>query len=319
MIRLGFVGASDIAVNRFIPSAKQVDDLKLQGYASKTDRYSDIFNNNGIVKYKDYKTLIESNEIDAVYISLPPVYHYKYAKQALLNGKHVLLEKPFTINHEHTLDLINIAKEKDLAIHENYMFLFHSQIEYIQKLFSTLECQFININFGFPFKGEKDFRYNNKLGGGAFNDVGGYTVQLARLLLGDKMELISYLKVMNKDFDVDLYGSITYSNQVGQIANLKFGMNNSYKNEIEFWCEKENIKVNRVFTAGADYVPNIEIYDGKNTRVDYLNKDDHFKNSIKHFILSIESDKVKFKNYKSIEDHSKLMKQLKENAKVVYK
>ena len=50
--------------------------------------------------------------------------HHKWAKLALLNGKHVFVEKPSTTSLEDTMDLISVASEKGLALHENYMFVY---------------------------------------------------------------------------------------------------------------------------------------------------------------------------------------------------
>ena len=52
--------------------------------------------------YIGYEALLKESEIDAVYIPLPPALHYKWGKLALENGKHVLMEKPFSINFEQT-------------------------------------------------------------------------------------------------------------------------------------------------------------------------------------------------------------------------
>ena len=79
--------------------------------------------------YDGYKTLIESDYVDAIYLPLPPGLHYKWAKAALDAGKHTLVEKPCTIALANTEDLLNEAGDKGLAVHENYMFAFHDQIE----------------------------------------------------------------------------------------------------------------------------------------------------------------------------------------------
>ena len=64
----------------------------------------------------DVDTIINSSDIEALYIPLPPGLHYKWAKKALEAGKHVLVEKPSTTSLSDTRNLISIAKEKGLAL-----------------------------------------------------------------------------------------------------------------------------------------------------------------------------------------------------------
>ena len=68
--------------------------------------------------YTDYEELLKKTEADTVYIGLVNSAHYPYAKQALLAGKNVILEKPFTGFYEETKELAQIANEKKLFIFE---------------------------------------------------------------------------------------------------------------------------------------------------------------------------------------------------------
>ena len=68
--------------------------------------------------YTDYEELLKKTEADTVYIGLINSAHYPYAKQALLAGKNVILEKPFTGFYEETKELAQIANEKKLFIFE---------------------------------------------------------------------------------------------------------------------------------------------------------------------------------------------------------
>ena len=79
------------------------------------------------------------------------------------------MEKPFTTSLQETERLLTLAAEKRLAVHENYMFLYHSQFAAIQKMIadgSLGEIRLYRMSFGFPMRGQGDFRYNKALGGG---------------------------------------------------------------------------------------------------------------------------------------------------------
>lgn len=68
--------------------------------------------------YTDYAEMLARTDIDFVYVALPNSLHFEAAKQALLAGKNVLLEKPFTSTVEQAAELFALAAERDLFIFE---------------------------------------------------------------------------------------------------------------------------------------------------------------------------------------------------------
>lgn len=83
--------------------------------------------------FSGYRSLLESEEIDAVYLPLPPALHCEWGIRTLEHGKHLLVEKPSTTNVRDTKRLVKTASNDGLALHENYMFQYHTQLEEIQK------------------------------------------------------------------------------------------------------------------------------------------------------------------------------------------
>jgi predicted dehydrogenase len=83
---------------------------------------------------KDPLELIHSKEIDAVAIVTPVLAHYEMAKAALLAGKHVFVEKPFTATSAQARELIDIAARKDLRIMVDHTFLFTGAVRKIKEL-----------------------------------------------------------------------------------------------------------------------------------------------------------------------------------------
>lgn len=78
--------------------------------------------------------LIESSDIDAVAVITPVWTHYELAKAALLNGKHVFVEKPFTSTTAQGEELIEIAAKKNLRIMVDHTFLFTGAVRKIRQL-----------------------------------------------------------------------------------------------------------------------------------------------------------------------------------------
>lgn len=337
MIRIGIICPSEIAFRRFLPALAQCSDFQYVGVAVASEEewfgaeYGEVAADlratvlNGEMKkakafqekyggsiVSGYENLIADKDIDAIYIPLPPALHYEWARKSLNYGKHVLVEKPATIEKKLTDDLIGLAQRQKLALHENYMFVFHEQLKEIKEIVSDGkigDIRIIRIDFGFPQRSRGDFRYIKKLGGGALLDCGGYTLKYAAMLLGDDAHIdcakINYVD----DFDVDLYGSATLSNSKGQVVQLSFGMDNQYKCDLEIWGSKGRLTSGRVLTAQAGFQPTCTLYIGNEQETVALSADDTFLKSLKYFAACVEYGKNRENAYEAIRKQAGLVEQ----------
>lgn len=332
-LRIGVLCPSEIAFRRFMPSVTKIAEVEyvgvavaneeewfgkicqsnnlqiLDGELEKAKRFQELY---GGRIYTSYGDLLSDQAVDAVYIPLPPALHYRWAKKALENKKHVFVEKPSTAAYEDTLDLVNLASSNGLALHENYMFNFHSQIDYIENEMqkgTVGNVRLFRIAFGFPFRGKNDFRYNRQLGGGALLDCGGYTIKLATRLLGGNVQM--HAKQLNyvDGFDVDIFGCATLSNEEGLCAQISFGMDNSYKCELEVWGSTGRIYTNRILTAPAGFNPTVMIQSGNEERTVVLDADDTFEKSIRYFIACISDPETRKASYDSMLLQQRLVEQ----------
>ena len=312
-IHIGVLCPSEIAFRRFIPALKKLDSFEYIGLAAATEReFSGVDSDkvkpsemekaeNFIAMYggkifEGYETLIHSDTVDAVYIPLPPALHYKWGKEVLENGKHLLMEKPFTTSLAETEELLSLAERKGLAVHENYMFLYHSQLAKIKELIAdgTLgELRLIRAAFGFPMRSKVDFRYQKAMGGGALLDCGGYPVRLALELLGETAQVTQSRLVRPEGYEVDLYGNAVLENMDGLCAQVSFGMDNAYQCQLEIWGSNATLIASRIFTAPDSYYPEISIWTGAKQERFRLSADDSFKHSIEQFLSFIVKGKSK--------------------------
>lgn len=330
MKRIGIICPSEIAFRRFLPALKEAGCFDYAGVAiaskeefvGATDeilakeraKAQTFVDNYGGKIYEGYSTLIHSDEVDAIYLPLPPGLHYKWAKKALVAGKHILVEKPCTTALADTEELMKEADEKGLAAHENYMFAFHDQLEAIDDIVKSGEIgdvRLYRIAFGFPMRAQNDFRYNKALGGGALLDCGGYTMKYASILLGPTAQL-KYAQSNNiEGFNVDMYGSAALVNDEGVTAQVAFGMDHNYKCEVEVWCSKGTLYTNRILTAPAGLVPEVIIRKGNEEEKRNLPADDAFKKSILHFCHCIEDAGIRKANYLALLRQAKLVENFK--------
>lgn len=330
MKKIGIICPSEIAFRRFLPALKEAGCFEYAGVAiaskeefvGATDevltkeraKAQTFVDNYGGKIYEGYNTLIHSNDVDAIYLPLPPGLHYKWAKEAVAAGKHILVEKPCTTAQATTEDLLKDAKEKGLAAHENYMFAFHDQLKAVNEIVKSGEIgdvRLYRISFGFPMRAQNDFRYNKALGGGALLDCGGYTFKYASMLLGPTAKM-KYAQSNNIDgFNVDMYGSAALVNDEGVTAQVAFGMDHNYKCEVEVWCSKGTLYTNRILTAPAGYTPEVIIRKGNEEEKRNLAADDAFKKSILHFCKCIDDANTREENYQTLLRQAKLVEDFK--------
>ena len=315
MIKLGVLCPANIAINRFMPALQECNNFQFAGVAVCTEserneaagcnlqqeecairrkeqitKANYIINKYGSKIFYSYQELVLSEEIDAVYIPLPPALHYRWAKRCLQNGKHVLLEKPFTTSVRET----NIITSGRLGAVHLY-----------------------DAKFGFPKRPKGDFRYNKILGGGALLDCGGYLLKCASLFLGDDYRILYAFMGREREFDVDLYGSGTLMNKNSKnIMNIAYGMDYAYRCELRVWGSEAVLETGRFFTAPSQLRPVVSIYtsDGGCEKIE-IGEDDTFQKSIMYFEKCMLNQAEKELAYESIEKQSMRLEEYVEAAK----
>lgn len=315
IIKMGVLGCAEIAYRRFMPAVSLIDTVKVVAVAEEyaPDKLKDFCSTYQLEQERDFVSLLERKDIQAVYIPQPPALHYLWALEALKRGKHVLVEKPATTSMEHTKNLVRMASESKLALHENYMFQYHAQIEEIRNIIRERiigEIRLIRADFGFPMRKAGDFRFNKELGGGALLDAGGYAVKLAVLLLGDTARVetahLSYIP----GFDVDMYGSATISGGNGEVCQIGFGMDSAYQCSLTIWGSKGRLYTNRIFTAPADFTPTIELESASGKEVRQVSPDNHFLHSIEKFVGEIRHENEREESYHAILKQAELIEDI---------
>jgi len=335
-MNVGIICPSEIAFRRFLPSLQKVRELTFSGVAiaspeewvgdgkvtektltiieNERKKAQNFIDNYGGKIYESYQTLITSPEIDIVYLPLPPALHFKWAKMALENGKHAYVEKPFTTNLQDTRELIAIAKENKLVVHENYMFIFHRQLQAVQDLIASGEIGKVRqyrVSFGFPRRAANDFRYNKALGGGALLDAGGYCMKYASWLLGDSARLVCANSYFEPEFEVDIFGSCTMINDEGIVVQMSFGMDCDYKCELEAWGSSGTLTTGRILTAPDGLEPDMVIKHNQEFITKKLPADNAFEKSIRRFYDCLTKDAIREDNYQVIERQSSFVSDFK--------
>lgn len=321
MIRIGILGTANIAERHMIPAILELkEQYALQGIASRKMETADkVAIQFDIQPYEGYDSLINSNNIDVIYIPLPNSLHAEWIEKALINNLHILVEKSLACNLADVDRLNRMASRKNLALVENFQFRFHKQLRVIQNLVSNgnigeLRC--LRSSFGFPpFPDPENIRYKKELGGGSLLDAGAYPLKITQIFLGHDIEVSAANLWYHNKKDVDIWGGAYLRQKNGPLfAEVAFGFDNYYQCNLELWGSNGKITANRIFTSPPGEEPEIilETNNGKKNIV--TESDNHFKNMLLHFYKLIVNNNGLNDEYEQNINQSRLLQELKEKA-----
>ncbi|MBO0866949.1 MAG: Gfo/Idh/MocA family oxidoreductase [Micromonosporaceae bacterium] len=261
-LRFGVLGCADIAVRRTLPAICSHPDTTLTWVASrdpaKAARVADRFG----CRATDYAGLLERDDVDAVYLPLPPSLHLEWGAQVLACGKHLLVEKPLAPDAAQAAELAQLAAESGLVLRDNMTFLHHPVHARVRELVAAGrlgEVRALHAAFCFPPLSNVDIRYSRALAGGALLDAGVYPLRCAQLMLGEQLRVAGAVLREDPDRGVDLSGQALLVSAGGVPASLAFGFEHSYGSWYTLWGSTARLHLDRAFTPPAYRQPVLRI------------------------------------------------------------
>jgi len=134
-VQIGILGCGYWGPN-FVRNFNQINGCSVK-YACDLSRERLLHMKNlypQIMVTRDYKKVLRDNEITAVIVATSATKHFIIAKEALLSGKHVLVEKPITTDLGEAQELIDIAKRKNLKLMVGHTFKFNPGVRKLKAL-----------------------------------------------------------------------------------------------------------------------------------------------------------------------------------------
>jgi predicted dehydrogenase len=134
-INVGVIGTGWCGGIRAVASAASPWVNELHIAEVKEERLKEVADaTNPVTATTDYRKLLENKAIDAVMISTTPEpTHFPIAKESMLAGKHVFLEKPISLELWEAEELIALAKEKKLLFTIGYSQRFNPKFAYVKR------------------------------------------------------------------------------------------------------------------------------------------------------------------------------------------
>ena len=200
--------------------------------------------------YTNKEKIVTKNDFSYVYISSVNSKHYNYSKLALEKNKNVLCEKPICLKIDHLYSLKKIAIKNKKFFFEVIQYIHHPLFLKLKKLINKKtvgKILSVKSTFQIPLKEKKNFRFNNKLGGGALYDVGYYPISSMFTLFESKKIRILKSNLVEEN-KLDIKGNLQASNEDKIVFDLAWGFKSSYENNIKIFGEKGIINVDFIFS-----------------------------------------------------------------------
>lgn len=193
-VRWGILGGARIAKSQFLPGLREAGGGRPSMVASRDLGRAEAFarDNEVDMAVEGYETVVESADIDAVYVALPNSHHAYWTQRTLQAGKVVLCEKPLCVSPAETEAVLQTAATTGALLWEAFVFPFQAQHRRLLELLASGaigEVRELASVFHFHLSGQGDHRLSADLGGGALADVGCYPVRLAQEVL-DTRDLV---------------------------------------------------------------------------------------------------------------------------------
>lgn len=226
-IRLGTIG-SGVIVHSILSNAVKTPGVRLTAvYSRSEEKGRALADQYGAQKvYTALEQLFADEEVNFIYIASPNTLHYPQAKQALLAGKHVILEKPFCTKLSHAKELFAIAAERNLMLIEAVPPSFLPNLDILKRelpkigrirLATATFCQYSS-RYDLLLQGQLPNNFNPEYAGGSFMDLNFYNIHLCTSLFGKPAECIYYPN-MYRNIDTSGTAMLLYEDfQVQAIA-----------------------------------------------------------------------------------------------------
>jgi xylose dehydrogenase (NAD/NADP) len=186
-VRWGVLGAAWIADVAVLPALRKAAGAEVLAIASRDGaRARELAGRHGVERvHADYAALLADPDLDAVYVPLPNSLHLPWTLRALAAGKHVLCEKPLAMNATEAREMAETAGASGRLLMEAAMYRFHPRLCELKASLADTEVRHVSASFAFAIDKPGNYRLRPDMGGGALLDVGFYTADVARWLLGE--------------------------------------------------------------------------------------------------------------------------------------
>lgn len=256
MFRWGILSTAKIAREHLLPAMQDAKNGVVTAIASRDEanarKLADRF---GVpLAFGSYDYLLNSSEVDGVYIPLPTSQHAEWAIRAADAGKHVLVEKPLGLKAGDIQPVIDARDRNGVIISEAFMVTYHPQWQKVRELLSdgaVGRLRHVQGAFSYYNRDPSNMRNKLELGGGGLPDIGVYPTVTTRFSTGKEPLRVQAIVERDKEFGTDCYASVKADFGDFELS-FYCSMQMALRQNMVFHGEEGFIEVHGPFNAG-DY------------------------------------------------------------------
>lgn len=248
-VKWGVIGAAGIADRRTIPGLLLADNAELLAVMDADEQAAERVREKYDVKYSygHEADLLGNEEIQAVYIASPVVYHAAQVRAAADAGKHILAEKPLALSSAEAENLVSHCRGRNVLLATGFMMRFaayHQKMRELlaQKALGDIVSVSGQFTCWYPDIAGAWRQYKDQAGGGALMDMGVHLIDLLQYLMDSKIIRVAALHgTKTFHYEVDDSSSLLAEFENGAFGNINSNFNipdEAAKWRIEFYGTK---------------------------------------------------------------------------------
>ncbi len=220
MPKIGLLGASKIAPRAVIEPARERGDVEIVAVGARDPARARAYaDEHGIAQVSEsYAALVARDDIDLVYIALPPAEHLEWTRKSVEAGKAVLCEKPFAMDAAQARLMVQAATAARRPLIEAYHYRFHQVMLTARRM--ILDGAIGNPRGGRAYfnvpiaKTPGELRWIRNLGGGGLMDLGCYPLHALRTLFGTEPVVTAAEGVFEDGVDVSIRADLVFPGDI---------------------------------------------------------------------------------------------------------
>ncbi len=318
MVRFGIVGAGGIA-KKFARDITFVENAKITAVAARNQEKANEYKEYYKVDYafSSYEEMAKSDVIDAVYIATPHNFHLEHAIMFLQNKKHVLVEKPITVNYPQYELMLEVAQKNNVLLMEAMWTHFLPSTRFVKDLIDQKELGTLKkatIEFGYELINDNktDRRWlNPELAGGSILDMGVYPFSFYLLIQQSPIKSLIADATLT-DTGVDQTCNVEIIDDNNAKIFIRSSIGEAFENNAVLEFENGIIKM-------IDFSRSTEFYVNEK-RYDMPMEGEGFVHEIRSFTETIENGETenKIMTHKASKRSMKLMDEIRKAIHLKY-
>lgn len=284
-VRFGIIGAGGIADRRTLPGMMLAKNVEVTAVMEVNAELAEKLRAKYSAKYAytDAEELVKNPEVDAVYIASPVVFHCKQAMLAADYGKHILIEKPISMDIEEGEKLLEYCENKGVKVAAGFMMRFGAHVMNMKKAveegkIGQIVSGYSQFTLWLPQDAGNWRLVKAKSGGGSLMDMGVHCIDLIEYITGSRIvEVGAFNDTVVFDYDVEDSSTVILKLDNGAqcVVQTNFNIPDEVaKWRLEFFGTKGRLMGSNVIgqndggTLTGIFMNNVPGYDAQQDHVD---------------------------------------------------